>query len=149
MWVSSDDDPRLRIAEGEKVSRGVMVTRDVSKCGIGKLVFDDNDRVIDGNAYGKTARRDVIPDIRFKMRARPKPHAWWRQQDFAPAHAAKPVEQPLANKSLVQNVLPRMPNGTGMSLWTSLFWDIWMRSLTSTVARTLCLGRRSCGRHCS
>ena len=89
VWVTGDDDPRLRIAGGEKSSRCVMAALAVPKCGGGKLVFNNNDHVIDGNAYEMMMRKDVIPDIRFKMRAHPEPHTWWRQQDFAPTRACE------------------------------------------------------------
>ena len=38
-WTFSDDAPSLRAQEGAEFSKGVMVSLDVSKCGIGRLIF--------------------------------------------------------------------------------------------------------------
>ena len=71
LWAFSDDDPSIRVQEGDGFSKGVTASLAVSKCGIGRLIFVAEGGGISGTAYIKTLENEFTPDIRMEMAARP------------------------------------------------------------------------------
>ena len=113
----------IRIQEGDKFSKGVMVLLAVSKCGIGRLIFPPEGVKICGDTYLQLMRKEVVPDIRSKMVSRADPAKWWWQQDLAPAHEKK--EAKAAIGKIVPKFLPWTPKGADLSPLDYSVWG-WM-----------------------
>ena len=114
-WTFSDDDRALRLKEGERFSKGVMVPLAFSRSGKGRLFFAQEGSKICGQAYEPLLDYDVMPDINMHMATKGNTELWRWLQDWVPPRGRGDVRRLLPNKHMVPQVFKWIPKGESIS----------------------------------